>query len=46
MGGRAGRRMGNWMANQLFQILRGVFGAKALTVVFAVRMTLEARKCG
>jgi hypothetical protein len=46
MGGRAGQRMGHWMANQLFQILPCVFGAKALAVVFAVRMTLEARKCG
>jgi hypothetical protein len=35
-----------WMASQLFQILPGVFVAEALTVVFAVWMTLEARKCG
>jgi hypothetical protein len=35
-----------WMASQLFQILPGVFGVEALAVVFAVWMTLEARKCG
>ena len=35
-----------WMASQLFQIFPGVFGAEGLAVVFAVWMTLEARKCG
>ena len=35
-----------WMSSQLVQILPGVFGAEGLAVVFAVWMTLEARKCG
>lgn len=35
-----------WMASQLFQVRPGAFGAEALAVVFAVWMTLEARKCG
>jgi|GEM_PF-6894413 len=35
-----------WMASQLYQVRHGVFGAEALAVVFAVWMTLEARKCG
>jgi len=35
-----------WMASQLCQVRPGAFGAEALAVVFAVWMTLEARKCG
>lgn len=35
-----------WMASQLYQVLPGVFGAEGLAVVFAIWMTLEARKCG
>ena len=35
-----------WMASQLYQVRHGVFGAEALSVVFAVWITLEARKCG
>ena len=35
-----------WAASQIFQIRPGVLGAEGLLVVFAVWMTLEARKCG
>ena len=35
-----------WMASQLYQVRPGVFGSEGLVVVFAVWMTLEARKCG
>jgi len=35
-----------WMVSRFFQVLPGVFGAEGLAVVFAVWMTLEARKCG
>ena len=35
-----------WMASQLNHIRPGVFGAEGLAIVFAVWMTLEARKCG
>ncbi|WP_156433769.1 hypothetical protein [Bradyrhizobium retamae] len=35
-----------WMASQLYQVRPGVFGAEGLAIVFAVWMTLEARKCG
>ena len=35
-----------WMASQLHHIRPGVFGAEGLTIVFAIWMTLEARKCG
>jgi hypothetical protein len=35
-----------WMTSQLYEVRPGVFGAEALVIVFAVWMTLEARKCG
>jgi len=35
-----------WMASNLYEVRPGVFGAEGLAVVFAVWMTLEARKCG
>lgn len=35
-----------WMASQLYPVRPGVFGVEGLTIVFAVWMTLEARKCG
>ena len=35
-----------WMASQLYQVGPGVFGAEGMVVVFAVWITLEARKCG
>jgi hypothetical protein len=35
-----------WMASQLYQIMPGVFGAEGLAILFAVWITLEARKCG
>jgi hypothetical protein len=35
-----------WMASQLYEVRPGVFGAEGLAVVFAIWMTLEARKCG
>jgi hypothetical protein len=35
-----------WMASQLYPVGSGVFGAEGLAVVFAMWMTLEARKCG
>ena len=37
---------GAWMASQLNEVRPGVPGAEGLAVVFAVWMTLEARKCG
>jgi hypothetical protein len=35
-----------WMACQLYHIRPGVFGAEGLAIVFAIWITLEARKCG
>jgi hypothetical protein len=35
-----------WMANLLYQVRPGAFVAEALAAVFAVWITLEARKCG
>jgi hypothetical protein len=35
-----------WMASQLYEVRPGVFGAEALVIMFAVWVTLEARKCG
>ena len=35
-----------WMASQLYQVGPGVFGAEGVALVFAVWITLEARKCG
>ena len=35
-----------WMVSQLHHVGPGVFGAEGLAIVFAVWMTLEARKCG
>ncbi|MCA6117870.1 hypothetical protein J6524_23765 [Bradyrhizobium sp. WSM 1738] len=35
-----------WMASQLYHIRPGVFGAVGLAIVFAIWVTLEARKCG
>ena len=35
-----------WMASQLYEVRPGVFGTEALVILFAVWMTLEARKCG
>ena len=35
-----------WMASQLYDVRPGVFGTEALVIVFAMWMTLEARRCG
>jgi hypothetical protein len=35
-----------WMVSQLYHVRPGIFGAEGLVIVFAIWMTLEARKCG
>lgn len=35
-----------WTASQIYHVRPGVLGAEGLAVVFALWLTLEARKCG
>jgi hypothetical protein len=42
----AGRRMGDLDGEPALPVRPGVFGVEGLTIVFAVWMTLEARRCG